>query len=115
MFEALFAFLGAVIVGLITLTGNNATDLDSKSGWRKSLYDLSSKDYMTIEDVYRLRASLRYMKYSKTVKYSFNHLSNHIIDFCDEIISNKESKTVKTYGDNHITYQIVDNQDKEMI
>lgn len=115
IFEVLFAFLGAIIVGVIILTGNNATDQDSKSGWRKSLYDLSSQDYMTIEDIYRLRASLRYMKYNKTVKFSFNYLSNHIIDFCDQIISNKELKTVKSYVDNHITYRLVDNQDKEMI
>lgn len=35
-------------------------NLDSKSEWRKNLYDVASKTYIDTDDVYRVLASLRY-------------------------------------------------------
>lgn len=50
-----------------TIENNNETkrkelldNLDSKSEWRKQLYDVASKTFLTTDDVYRVLASLRY-------------------------------------------------------
>lgn len=46
-------------------------NLDSKSEWRKQLYDVASKTFLTTDDVYRVLASLRYLpKSSESDKFS---------------------------------------------
>ena len=35
-------------------------NLDSKSGWRKTLFEIAGKDRITLEDVFKIRACLRF-------------------------------------------------------
>lgn len=64
--DAQAAIIGAIVAVLGVFLTNNVTkmnELDSKSRWRNKLFDLASKDYMTLDDVYLLRATLRYKKH----------------------------------------------------
>lgn len=88
--------------------------LDSKSGWRKELFNISSKHLISLDDVMRLRASVRYLKKSSTsienqqndIQYlkriftrdiiDFDDMSDAIIDFCEYIRKNYEKKVWKS-------------------
>ncbi|NQD97486.1 hypothetical protein [Staphylococcus xylosus] len=63
----IIAAIIAVLGVILTIVFNNAhkrkellDNLDSKSEWRKQLYDVASKTFLTTDDVYRVLASLRY-------------------------------------------------------
>lgn len=64
----ILAAIVAVIGVYLTIKHNNETkkkelldNLDSKSEWRKQLYDVASKTFLTTDDVYRVLASIRYL------------------------------------------------------
>ncbi|WP_398573973.1 hypothetical protein [Staphylococcus equorum] len=64
----ILAAIIAVVGVFFTIKHNNETkrkelldNLDSKSEWRKQLYDVASKTILTTDDVYRVLASLRYI------------------------------------------------------
>lgn len=92
--EIIAAFVGATFAGILALIANRdsiSDSLDSKSGWRKKLFDVASKDRITMDDIYRIRASLRLDKHdSEQTIFSFNWMSNVITDFCDNIISDRQ-------------------------
>ncbi|PTH92061.1 hypothetical protein DWB98_09950 [Staphylococcus xylosus] len=63
----IFAAIIAVLGVILTIVVNNAhkrkellDNLDSKSEWRKQLYNVASKTFLTTDDVYRVLASLRF-------------------------------------------------------
>lgn len=61
--EILTAIFGAILGGGFTIWTTRSTlndSLDSKSEWRKQLYDASSKTFIDLNDVYRLKSSVRY-------------------------------------------------------
>lgn len=71
-FATILAAIVAVIGVYLTIKHNNETkkkelldNLDSKSEWRKQLYDVASKTFLTTDDVYRVLASLRYFPHEK--------------------------------------------------
>lgn len=85
-------FIGAIIGSLISINVQKMNELDSKSGWRKKLFELASKDKMSLDDVFLLRTTLRYTKHSgPNEAYSFKFMSNQITDFCESIISYYEN------------------------
>lgn len=88
--------VGAVVGGAVSLVSTNIekmNNLDSKSEWRKKLLELASKDMMTLDDVYLLRATLRFNKHDVPFElYSFKYFSNEITDFCDELTSKYDKK-----------------------
>ena len=66
-FATILAAIIAVVGVYLTIKHNNEIkkkelldNLDSKSEWRKNLYDVASKTYLDTDDVYRVLASLRY-------------------------------------------------------
>lgn len=85
------ALVGAIFAGILTLIANRdsiSDSLDSKSGWRKHLFDVASKNTITMNDIYRIRASLRLDKHrNEQPIFSFNWMSNIMTDFCDQTIS----------------------------
>ncbi|WP_286028830.1 hypothetical protein [Ligilactobacillus agilis] len=88
--KEVISILVAIMSALLTfylanrLTLNDS--MDSKSGWRKELMDIASKDEITLADIYRIRASVRYYPYpySETNQLSFRWMSSLIINLCDE-------------------------------
>lgn len=112
----LAAVIGAIVAIFIMFITNNVTkmnELDSKSEWRKKLLELASKDMMTLDDVYLLRATLRFNKHEPPYEfYSFKYFSNEITIFCDGLIckysKKRNSKELK------LVY-IIDDKDREKI
>lgn len=92
--------------------------MDSKSGWRKELMDIASKDEITLADIYRIRASVRYYPYpySKTNQLSFRWMSSLIINLCDryfvEVYKDKKAGT-NNGGQNIIIIQSAINSSRQ--
>lgn len=90
----LSGLIGAILGGLISFRSNkeNLNDsLDSKSGWRKQLFDIASKNEIVLDDVYRVRASLRYDKHKneRMIPFSFDWMSNLMIDYCEWLVEKR--------------------------
>lgn len=69
--------------------------LDSKSEWRKKLYDSASKAEIDLGDIYRLRASLRFKAKENTIDikidsceeyFNFDNMTYKMINHCDKMI-----------------------------
>ena len=100
--EGLFALIAALIavVGVSETIKSNQNlknrellnDLDQKSEWRKELMNVSSKTFMTTDDIYRVLASLRYLPKIKTDrkddKNDFNHMTRVIYDELSSMLNN---------------------------
>ena len=100
--EGLFALIAALIavVGVSETIKSNQNlknrellnDLDQKSEWRKELMNVSSKTFMTTDDIYRVLASLRYLPKIKTDrkddKNDFNHMTRIIYDELSSMLNN---------------------------
>lgn len=106
--------IGAIVGGSVSLISTNVqkmNTLDSKSEWRKKLLELASKDMMTLDDVYLLRATLRFNKHEPPYElYSFKYFSNEITIFCDELVfkySKRRNPAIPVY--------IIDDIDREII
>lgn len=86
--KEVISILVAIMSALLTfylanrLTLNDS--MDSKSGCRKELMDIASKDEITLADIYRIRASVRYYPHLKPTQLSFRWMTNLIIKLCDE-------------------------------
>ncbi|EOH8749228.1 hypothetical protein ACMDXZ_001651 [Enterococcus faecalis] len=99
--EVIIYIISAGISSLIAyfISKNNLRDsLDTKSGWRKELFNIASKDKITLDDVYRLKASIRLSKHTnKRMKvYSFKFMTNVIYNLCDEYIDEYENDCKKS-------------------
>lgn len=96
--KEVISILVAIMSALLTfylanrLTLNDS--MDSKSGWRKELMDIASKEKITLADIYRIRASVRYYPHQTPTRLSFRWMTNLIIKLCDgyfvEAYRNKE-------------------------
>lgn len=65
--------------------------LDSKSGWRKTLFEIAGKDKITLEDVFKLRACLRFGTKDNPHNI-FDKKTNQIIKFCEEMKTKYDNK-----------------------
>lgn len=80
-----FATLGGIVLAFYLANRLALNDsMDSKFGWRKELMDIASKDEITLADIYRIRASVRYYPHLKPTQLSFRWMTNLIIKLCDE-------------------------------
>ncbi|MCJ1764983.1 hypothetical protein [Mammaliicoccus sciuri] len=116
----LSAILGAILGSSITSTINYynskrqlLNDLDSKSEFRKRLYDVASNPTPCMKDVLTIRTSLRFIKKNtkNNTQEDFDIITNDIIDFCDTIeneyynslykknfkLTNKDTKILQLY------------------
>ncbi|MGH1747448.1 hypothetical protein [Enterococcus entomosocium] len=99
--EVIIYLVSGFVGGLSTqfISKNNLRDsLDTKSGWRKELFNIASKDKITLDDVYRLKAAIRLSKHTnKRMKvYSFKFMTNVIYNLCDEYIDEYENDCKKS-------------------
>ena len=69
-------------------------NLDSKSGWRKTLFEIAGKDRITLEDVFKIRACLRFDS-KKDHKNIFDKKTDEIIDYCNDMQKIYDSDTCK--------------------
>ncbi|MEI3637962.1 hypothetical protein Tome2F_10690 [Lactococcus lactis subsp. lactis] len=122
--SGLIGSLLTIIVTMFIVPRTNkkalADSLDSKSEWRKSLFQAASREAITMSDVYLLRASLRYKAHSYSegieinsnsydFEMTFDNITKKMIDFCDNLeiksdkkggklsLSKKEQKEVRIY------------------
>lgn len=113
------SIIGAIVAILGVFLTNNVTkmnELDSKSGWRNKLFDLASKDRMTLDDVYLLRATLRFNHHIQPFElYSFKFMSNQITDFCDNLIEKHKDDVPKEVEATIKKREITDFTDREII
>ena len=66
-------------------------NLDSKSGWRKTLYEIAGEHNITLNNVQQLRSSLRYKeKEDKPTLSSFDSVNIIIIKYCNQLIRKKQ-------------------------
>lgn len=96
--------------------------MDSKSGWRKELMDIASKDEITLADIYRIRASVRYYPYpySETNQLSFRWMSSLIINLCDKyLVGIYKDKRVRSYerenGNNSLSKVTISPKNDEIV
>lgn len=90
MNEILAAFIGAVVAAFITYLVSNrdlSDSLDSKSEWRKKLFEVASTYELTLDHAQTVRATLRFLPQDKAVEeYSFAWFSNIMIKHLDDYI-----------------------------
>lgn len=118
-------FIGGVTAAIIGASVNlymnkkNLSDsLDSKSEWRKQLYNAASTSQITLTEIYRLRASLRYQAKTKNelvgensdalldssvYKKDFDHMTFVMIAFCDEMTRKYKSGEPLNLLDSELT------------
>lgn len=98
------------------------SSLDSKSGWRKTLFEIAGKNNIKLKDVYQFRAALRFnnkdeFKYCKNTL--FDNMNIIIIKYCDKLItsysysesislSNYEKETIRIF----CRYMLADHWEK---
>lgn len=86
------AAIATLVAGIITFINNNKQikdSLDSKSGWRKELFNVSSKTFVTTDEAYLILSALRYMPhddwepdkktptdFKEMTSYMYYHLTN---------------------------------------
>ncbi|MDK9857672.1 hypothetical protein [Staphylococcus equorum] len=83
-FVTLLIGMATIYIGFSTLKRTMLDNLDSKSGWRKTLFEISGKDKITLEDVFKLRACLRFDKKENATNI-FDKKTNEMIDFCNDM------------------------------
>lgn len=78
-------------------------ELDSKSEWRKKLFDIAGKEMIEVGDVFQLRAGLRFTekKFNKLDTY-FDKMNFIIIQYCKLITKECD---IKTLTENTILYE----------
>lgn len=90
MKEFFSAFIGAVVAAFITYLVSNrdlSDSLDSKSEWRKKLFEVASTYELTLDHAQTVRATLRFLPQDKAVEeYSFAWFSNIMTKHLDDYI-----------------------------
>lgn len=98
----ILSLVSAVIGALMTIKSQEKIakkqlkdSLDSKSEWRKKLYDTASKADIDLNDIYRLRASLRYKPNNSAIDikvdscenyFTFANMTYKMIKHCDDMV-----------------------------
>lgn len=98
-FATLIIGLFTVYITVVNLRRTMLDNLDSKSGWRKKLFEIAGTSNITMKEVHQLRASVRF-DYKKDSSDniiqndSFEGVTNLIIIFCDSLntLDNNECK-----------------------
>lgn len=116
-----FATLGGIVLAFYLANRLALNDsMDSKSGWRKELMDIASKDEITLADIYRIRASVRYYPHLKPTQLSFRWMTNLIIKLCDEyLVGIYKDKRVRSYerenGNNSLSKVTISPENDEIV
>ena len=86
----LFGVLITTIVNTVVVTKKLNSELDFITNWRKDLSQIAGKSEVSLEDVYIVRAKLRFSKKVESSKY--NRVTNYIIDELENILEKAEVK-----------------------
>ncbi|MEB7768496.1 hypothetical protein [Mammaliicoccus sciuri] len=94
--------IATIIIGIFTIniTVKNLRrtmldNLDSKSGWRKTLFEIAGKDKITLDDIFKIRACLRFDTKDEP-KNIFDTKTNIIIEFCKQMQMKYDKDCCKT-------------------
>lgn len=94
MNEGIAAVIAALVAAFVAYLVSNrdlSDSLDSKSEWRKKLFEVASTYELTLDHAQTVRATLRFLPQDKAVEeYSFAWFSNIMIMHLDKYILNKE-------------------------
>lgn len=102
------AIISAIISIYVSKQSNNSS-LDGSSKWREKLFDVASKHELTIDDVQRVRASLRMLPHNDEQKlYSFNWFTNIMIKQIDEFLNNKDIYFINQDNSKNCTAKILE-------
>ncbi|RIM60639.1 hypothetical protein BU598_07310 [Staphylococcus arlettae] len=89
-FATLVIGLFTVYITVVNLRRTMLDNLDSKSGWRKKLFEIAGTSNITMNEVHQLRASVRFDYKTDSSDNiiqndSFEGVTNLIIIFCDSL------------------------------
>lgn len=90
---SLFGVLITIIVNTIIVTKKLNSDLDFSTDWRKNLSQIAGKSEVTLEDVYTVRAKLRFSKKEENSEYV--KVMNYIIDELEKMIKKGKSELIE--------------------
>lgn len=95
MNEGIAAVIAALVAAFVAYLVSNrdlSDSLDSKSEWRKKLFEVASTYELTLDHAQTVRAALRFLPphNEKVEEYSFAWFSNIMIMHLDKYILNKE-------------------------
>lgn len=83
--------------------------LDSKSGWRKELFELSFKSEYTVDDAFKFLSFIRFKTHSNP-ESTFEYATNLMHKVCDEIVeTDKNMKTKELDNSNYYIHKYKDN------
>ena len=89
----LFGVLITTIVNTIIVTKKINSELDFITDWRKDLSKIAGKSEVTLEDVYIVRAKLRFSKKEENSEY--DKVMNYIIDELEKMIKKGKSELIE--------------------
>lgn len=109
--------IATVVVGFLVFLYTNShhkrtmlNSLDSKSEWRKKLFEIAGKRNIRMDDVYQLRAALRFD--SKNVNdeslSKFDKVNIIMIEYCKKLTNEDDVKKM-------VNYKQLNLQDKEIV
>lgn len=119
----LFTFSAACIAACIatkSIKKQLKDNLDSKSGWRRDLFKLSSKRHIFLKDIYILRSTLRFKPKSVLMVSelsngdykvdldrikNFNGMTSFMIHFCELLVQKYRKKKIEKLS--HIESEMV--------
>lgn len=104
------AAIATLVAGVITLFNGNKQirdSLDSKSGWRKDIFNVASKTFITTDDVYLILAALRFLPHEKRYSSSnlyptdFKEMTSYMYDHLTNIVGNPKYKLIDLRNDDN--------------
>lgn len=104
------AAIATLVAGVITLFNSNKQirdSLDSKSGWRKDIFNVASKTFITTDDVYLILAALRFLPHDKwsssfnLYPTDFKEMTSYMYDHLTKIVENPKYKLIDLRDDDN--------------
>ncbi|MFT8949248.1 MAG: hypothetical protein ABGA11_02690 [Liquorilactobacillus hordei] len=103
MSSVISAVIAAIVSFVVSGKMQLNDSLDTKSGWRKHLFEVASKEYISLSDVYTVKTTLRFYKHEYAPIFSFYWMTNLIISITDNII--------ESYSNNNLSRENLESRE----
>lgn len=83
-------------------------ELDSKSEWRKTLFEIAGLSIIKMENLYQFRAALRFTYKNEDDYCNLNHFDNMniiIIKYCENLLEQKRAKDTKNKENQTVKFE----------